>query len=456
MNLRIEVKKLAERLPSRMARALAAIPFSWRLGSHYGASKEEIRRFANMAREIRSHYLLDHLRKIVTHAYENIPFYRDLYRHVDFFPLDLISWDSFRELPIITKQHLQEVPLHHRSVEVRGSTRLNTGGTSGEPLEVLVDRHGFAREWAHMHHVWSAVCYTPTSLKLTLRGSSLSGNSVQYSLPAHELVVDAYTPMEQVAEELKAHPLLPEIEYIHGYPSQVASFSEFVRQERPSLHRFLRNRVKGILLGSEHVSPLYFQEVDAAWPAPALSWYGHTEMCILASGSLSAPPVTYVPLHSYGYAEAQPDNFTSGHRLIGTSYRNFASPLIRYDTGDRVSPDSVTDDGILESFRISEGRQGEFVLDASGGQVSLTALIFGRHHPAFSHARHIQVQQRRPGHLRILVTPKAGYPDWAPEEWKAQFDLEGVHISFDVCPVPEPYRSPRGKTPLVVPPERSV
>ena len=37
--------------------------------------------------------------------------------------------------------------------------KINTGGTSGQPLEFYLDHQAFAREWAHMHHLWQAHGY---------------------------------------------------------------------------------------------------------------------------------------------------------------------------------------------------------------------------------------------------------------------------------------------------------
>src|SRR5690606_3221648 len=112
-------------------------------------------------------------------------------------------------------------------------------------------------------------------------------------------------------------------------------------------------------------------------------------------------------------------------RLVCTSYYNRASPLIRYDTGDRVDP--VVNDGLLDKFKISNGREGDFIIDKLGNKIFLTGLIFGRHHELFESARHIQIYQPATGIAEVLVTPR---DTLTPEAAAASFDSTNVSLDF--------------------------
>src|SRR5690606_33596347 len=140
--------------------------------------------------------------------------------------------------------------------------------------------------------------------------------------------------------------------------------------------------------GSELPSPLLRETVEKLLGCSSVSWYGHTERAILAYEKEGS--ATYYPFFTYGFAEALDEG-----RLVCTSYYNRASPLIRYDTGDRVDP--VVNDGLLDKFKISNGREGDFIIDKLGNKIFLTGLIFGRHHELFESARHIQIYQPATG-----------------------------------------------------------
>jgi len=133
--------------------------------------------------------------------------------------------------------------------------------------------------------------------------------------------------------------------------------------------------------------------------------------------------------------------------LVGTNYENRLSPFIRYDTGDVIEPVSIVD-GILESFRIQEGRLGEFIFDANNHPVSLTALIFGRHHNVFETADFIQISQDKPGKATLYVTSLNADYSLAADS----FDFTNVNISFNVKFRDNPYKTNLGKIPLLIPP----
>lgn len=171
-----------------------------------------------------------------------------------------------------------------------------------------------------------------------------------------------------------------------------------------------------------------------------ISWYGHTEGVILA-GELFQK-FEYVPFLSYGYSEAvKTDNY---FHLVGTCFNNLAAPFIRYDTEDLINP-NLNKNGLLESFEITEGRLGEFVIDKNNKNISLTALIFGRHHKLFDHVDFIQVKQIVPGEIVVYYSNASFIEDPA-----GLFDSTNVNIDLFFQQVKEPFKSHLGKIPLLI------
>jgi len=155
----------------------------------------------------------------------------------------------------------------------------------------------------------------------------------------------------------------------------------------------------------------------------------------------------YKPFQTYGYCEVIPNEETEGWRLLGTSYGNFASPFIRYDTGDDVEPLEIRD-GLLVSFRIRSGRLGEFVMDRNGVKIPLTALIFGRHHRLFDIAKFIQVRQEKDGEMTVIITLKETSPSgFIFADW---FDSTGLDMNIGFEIVEKPILSAAGKVTLKV------
>jgi phenylacetate-CoA ligase len=133
--------------------------------------------------------------------------------------------------------------------------------------------------------------------------------------------------------------------------------------------------------------------------------------------------------------------------LIASTYYNSASRFIRYDTGDDIVP--LQDGRILGAFRMAAGRTADFVIDRNGQRISLTALIFGRHHEAFGVAEFVQVRQTEQGRVTILLVPASGVTSTAVE-WPRLFDFRNVDLDVEFEVRDRPVRTPAGKTPLLV------
>jgi phenylacetate-CoA ligase len=291
--------------------------------------------------------------------------------------------------------------------------------------------------------MWGRVGYTERALKLTFRGKNLGENAIRYNPVHHEVLVNAYAPYDAIAEALAARRSPLEVEFLHGYPSAIADFAWYCASHRPDVVERIRRHLKGVLLGSEYPAQRYRDVICATFNAPVLSWYGHSEMAVLAE---EVEPFLYRPFCTYGYAEAV-EAEDGRWRLVGTSFDNMAGPFIRYDTGDYVEP--FFEKGHLAAFRVKEGRVGDFVVDRNGRRVSLTALVFGRHHELFSWARFLQVRQERPGEATIMVTCPVGGVR-TEEEIRRGFDGSNVAIEFGFEVRREPFRTVGGKVPLLV------
>ncbi len=116
----------------------------------------------------------------------------------------------------------------------------------------------------------------------------------------------------------------------------------------------------------------------------------------------------------------------------------------------------------MTELAIKEGRSGDFIEDRNGKKISLTALMFVRHHKAFDFADYIQINQFKPGKATLYITMKSylgrvgqtcspkmdtrfdsGFP-------ASFFDLSNIAIDFDFKIISKPIRTAMGKLKLRV------
>ena len=121
--------------------------------------------------------------------------------------------------------------------------------------------------------------------------------------------------------------------------------------------------------------------------------------------------------------------------------------MIRYNSEDGIQT-VKSSEGILESFKIMDGRVGEYILDQNNKKIPLTGLIYGRHHLLFGQCRSLQISQDIPGKAKIYycVLPNSELSDSASH----LFDSSGVEIEFSFEQCADPIRTKAGKIGLLV------
>lgn len=433
MALRMRIKQLVEYLPYPVGNVLAAIPFSWRLGSEYIKYSKLANSSESWSEEEREQYTLAQFSRVYEYACTHFDCYRKLYHDAGLANYKITSIEDIKKLPVTTKAFFKK---HIK--EFSGTYKLNTGGTTGSPFTFFADKLCWAREWAHMHWIWKLVDYDYRKLTLSMRGKNFGKKNIVYNPVHHEFLLNTYNPLSVFSDQFLKLIRSHEVSFIHGYPSAVYNFiCEAEKIYSPKELTEIFSPIKGVLLHSEFPLP-YMKEKFATYLRKSISWYGHSEMCILAYDRNFDNH--YVPMPTYGYAEEQ-----NGH-LLGTSFHNFEMPLIRYDTEDRIAPIQVTASGILLEFAIAEGRNGDFIVDKNGKQIPLTSLIFGRHHHVFDFATHIQIRQEEPGEATLLVVSSELLNMGIDE----LFDLKNVNVDFKMEIIPNPILTQAGKLRLKV------
>lgn len=446
-NLIATLKSNGIQLPMWMGQLLAYIPFGWRpmVGSTYTKRQKDIENYEKMSIEERQKFIFDKMYSLVEYAIGNIEFYKDFYAKKGFELSMLKSFDDIQKIPVISKSDLLEYEVEKRTNMSAKKFIQNTGGSSGHTLTFYVQPDQVGNEWAHIHKMWSLLGFKPSDLRLFMVGRSKVRGGADYEFARHVISLDMYKPYTETApilkKKLKKHPVY----YLHGYPSVMADFAKYCETDTELLG-LLKSKLKGAFLNSEFPYPIYRDVIERVFNIRTQSFFGHTERSVMAYES--DKKFRYVPFQTYGYAEAL-KNEEGHYDLIGTSYYNMASPLIRYNTKDIIDNPSH-DGGIMTAFDIFEGRSGQFVVDKNGRQISLTGLVMGRHHGLFDLCQHIQIGQLENGKATIFYVPKDGK---VIENVEQQFDSSNVDIDFSFVKLNEPIRTIAGKVNLLVLPQ---
>ncbi|MCL4487838.1 MAG: hypothetical protein M1570_06870 [Chloroflexi bacterium] len=112
----------------------------------------EIREMGNLLHNYRRplgelQQLQDHrLRALVQHAYDRVPYYRELFKSAGLTPKDIQTVRDLPRIPVTTKGALRSLPIENRIASGTNLETCNvrlTSGTTGEPFKVIFSRQDY-------------------------------------------------------------------------------------------------------------------------------------------------------------------------------------------------------------------------------------------------------------------------------------------------------------------------
>ena len=442
MSLAFFLRNNLNRIPYPIGKFFSLIPYDYRpgLSNAYRTSRKDIQHFSSSSISDQKIKIFDQVKQQISKAYEEIHFYQDTYNKNGFDIRELESFEDLKKIPIINKDQLLEYDLEQRSNLSLGGMKANTGGSSGKPLTFHTPAAKMGREWAHLHHIWKEqMNFKFTEVKLMVMGRADIQNYIEYDFLRHSLKVDIYRSYQKLSEEIEKNFKGVPIHFLHGYPSAIYELALYCRKDQILLN-LLRENLKGCILNSEFPHIHHRKIIEETFNIKSYAFYGHSEGCVIA---YETSMEKYKPLHSYGFAEAI--EFEGEMNLVGTNFYNNISPLIRYNTEDKIEKPEFEED-LLSAFKMKKGRNGEFILDKEGKTIPLTGLIFGRHHKLFDYCKHIQVRQITPGKAEILYVAKNNLSFNAEE----LFDSQNINVDFSFKQSQSPVRTLAGKVNLLV------
>lgn len=355
-------------------------------------------------------YQLVQMRKLLAHAYLNVPYYQRTFSRQGIDLQDIKTLEDFSSLPFLTKDQVMahRDELCAKNYPRRSFVEANTGGSSGTPMSFYRERgYTGAVESAFMVTQWERIGYRLGDRVAVLRGAALRNGSQpwEYRPDQRSLFLSTYhltdCTMRQYARLLKDYS----VRFIHAYPSSLDVLAKFMEGESISPPGSLT----GVLCGSEPLYPNQRELFERVFNCRVFSWYGHSEYAVLA-GECEKSTLYHV-FPEYGYYElvdeegrAVTEQGQKGE-IVGTAFHNYVFPFIRYRTGDiAISANSACSCGrnylLLSSI---EGRQQDYVMTSDRSLVPLTALVFGQHLAAFSRIRKMQLEQHEPGRIVVRV-----------------------------------------------------
>lgn len=286
-----------------------------------------------------SHWQLLHLQHLIVHAYTHVPLYRDLYISVGIHP------------PLSLKLELADLPIVKRELFSKNNTTYfsapratwngpytwaYTSGTTGEPRAILRSSHAFSE----MHDaffafkLWRCLDRQQTYPSVTSHNARVLQlhEEEAFAHPGHPHVPFSKIMQSPKASLLRIRDIQPDV--IQGYTSQLLSIAHLV--QRYGLEGQIA--VPFVILGGESLTEHQRHFIQEALQCEVYHRYG-LEECYWAVAAECREHQGMHPYHENYIIEVVDRNGdpTQPHQqgeVVITDLFNYATPLIRYETGD--------------------------------------------------------------------------------------------------------------------------
>ncbi len=432
MNIAL-IKKINERLPYGVKR-----PFSRLIRNKLIKNKdfvhqyEELQLLDELDREGRRQYQLARLKEMLRYAKENSPYYAQRFAAYHFSPETLTSVDDLKVLPVLTKKELQTNFAQIASQDHLDYYEVSTGGTTGKPVKIMMERKAIFREWAFVYHYWSKFGYDYKKSKLaTFRGVDF-GERLSVINPLYREI--RLNPMRMNRSNVSLY--MNDIDtygadFLYGYPSAVYNFCRLCRQA--GIH--LQKRFKAVFLISENLYDYQRDVIGAVLDAPVAMFYGHSERAVFAESDEGG---RYQFNPAYGVWE-----FSDKGEMIVTGFINRKMPLIRYLVDDYATGSE------RDGFSIYGHHDAEVLYGRDGEQISVAAINF--HDDTFANVAAYQFIQEEPGRAVMNIKPEKALSQTEQDSIQQRVNSKlGSGLTVTVALVDDMQLSARGKYKMII------
>lgn len=311
-------------------------------GNKIRTSFKFLQRSQNWSNQAIEEYQNMKLSALVSHAYANVPYYRELFDHLKLNPKDIQSKEDLKKLPILTKAVIKSAGLENFTSRVFAEKNLikaSSSGSTGEPLFFYTTREAYSMNIASSLRGWYWTGYRLGDKYIKL--SQNRRNS--FIKQAQDFVSNnLYLTSDPLTDDNFEH-ILKKIEIfkptiIRGYPDPLYYLALY-KHKSNGRYNF---KPKAIATTGNTLFPEVRKEIESAFGCPVFDAYN----CEGNSVVFECPSHTcYHSTEEYGISEVIDENDVAIEegigRLISTDLHNLAHPFIRYDTQDLVEIDKL-------------------------------------------------------------------------------------------------------------------
>lgn len=396
------------------------------------------------------------LQQVLRQVSVHVPYYREMFSRRGIDIRAISSMDDFRKIPYLTRNVINENSRALISGDpLRKGIPSSTGGSTGAPLYFYCDRSSLpVRQANKLRQMRIAgidigarqLRFWGVDTDLSIRDRFLRTLKNYFN---NTRLISTFDMSDSRMKKYAAVEKSFKPDFITGYPSALALFSDFCRKNSMHLHK-----PDAVITGGETLYPEQRDLIEEVLSAPVFNSYGSREFADIAfecqehSGLHIAADLHLVELiHSSG----RPARDGELGEIVVTDLSNMYMPFIRYRTGDlAVASGRSCDCGRgLPLLERVEGRSFDTIRTPEGKMVG--GFFWTRLSRSVPGIRRFQIEQKALNWIDFRVV--AG-PGWKKENIEILRNRikdncgSNMHVNFLL--VDEIPLTPSGKSKFVI------
>ncbi len=389
---------------------------------------------------------LTKLKRIVSFAEKNVPFYKNAYKKAKVSSKSIKSLEDIEKFPAVSKSDVIENPNNFvaKNYAEFYPVRFSSGGTTGKKLEFYIGSDAWDIEKAAIWRHFNWANYSPKDKCIMLYPFDGSIKE-HYSPILNWNIINTRVLNDETFKYLLERIKKVQPKTLWGYPSILDSFAKYVDQKGVSLN------IPIILTTSESLHKFQKERIERELGGKIFDWYGQGEH--VASAAFCEKQKYHINM------EACLIEFTKNGKavklgkpgqLIGTCLDNYSMPLIRYDTED-LAIQSTTQCACKRGLPTIEsiiGRIHDLIYTKEGPLVIKHSMLTISNMKSI---KNFQIIQENLNKFIINIEKGPNYLKKDSELIRNELvHYIGPQISVDIVPVTQIKKTERGKQRLVI------
>jgi phenylacetate-CoA ligase len=293
-----------------------------------------------------SNFQKQYLTRLLLHAYQNVPYYQEIFNTIGIVSNEKVNLEKFKEIPILTKQLLRkhQKELLSKDYQSRKWFRNSSGGSTGEPTMFIQDDTYTKWYMASNKYYYQNILGIDESnvKKIFLWGAprdlfkgSIGLKNKMINWLNNTLILNSFKMSEDKMMSYVQTINTYKPDLIRGYADSLYTLARF--SERNKLKIYTPKR---IVSSAETLTADMRETIEEVFGTKVHDFYGSRETASIAGEC----PEGLIHIFSFNnILEILDQNNNPVHegqegRIIVTSLHNYSMPFIRYEIGDMAVP----------------------------------------------------------------------------------------------------------------------